>query len=134
MQTETLHRPLDDPELALLVVEGLGDDKGEIEIPVVVVDGSAAGLAAHQVAAVGFQGFHIALAEGVLVLSNNHGTAVAPEVKHDTIGMFNEVVLYGDIPIGVGLVGDDELEFHYFNDKNDKKNKKINLNHLRNGN
>ena len=55
---------------------------------------------------------HIALAEGILVLSYHHGAAVAPEVKGQRIAIFNQIVFHSDVPVGVGLVGDNKIQFH----------------------
>ncbi len=76
--TEVGHRALYDAELACLVIEGFGDDEGEVDVAVVVVDSAAAGAAAHQEASVGLKCLHVALREGVLVLSDNNRAAVFP--------------------------------------------------------
>ena len=66
-------------------------------------------LATHQVAAVGFQGFDVHLAVGVLVLPNDNGATVFPQIKCDLIGMLDKVVLHCDVPIRLGLVGDNKF-------------------------
>ena len=113
MQAEALDGALDDTELSLLVLERLGDDEREVEVAVIVVDGTAAGLTPHQVAAVGLESLHIHLAKRVLVLPYHHRTPVLPKIQHHTVGLtlvvrsfvaFYKVVLYGDIPIRICLV------------------------------
>ena len=108
VQAETLDGTLDDGELTLLVVEGLGDDEREVDVAVVVIYGAASRLAAHKVAAISHQRINIALGERVLILPDNYSTVVLPKVKDDAVGMFNKVILNGDIPIGIGLAGNEE--------------------------
>ena len=76
-----------------------------------MVYGTAAGAAAHKVAAVGLQRLEVALAVGVLVLPDDHCTVVPPKVERDcaAVGLRHEVVLNRYIQIGVGLLGNDEL-------------------------
>lgn len=112
VEAEAFHSALDDGELALLVVEGLGDDEGEVEVAIVVVDGAAAGLAAHEEATVGLKGLDVDLAVGVLVLSDDYGAAVTPKVQRHTFGRFNKKIFDGDVPIGFRLVRNNKLQFH----------------------
>ena len=78
MQAEALHSALYDAELAMLGIYGLGDDEREVEVAVVVVHGAAAGLTAHEVAAVSFKSLHVHFAVRILVLPYHHCATVAP--------------------------------------------------------
>ena len=108
MQTISLYGALYDVKLTALVIACFGRHKREVEVAVVMVDSTAAGLATHQVSAVGFEGVHIHFAERILVLPYHHRTAVAPEIERNAIGTFHKVVLDRDVPIRLGLVGNDE--------------------------
>ena len=112
VEAETFHGALDDGELALLVVDGFGDDEGEVEVAVVVVDGATAGLAAHEKAPIGLKGLDVDLAIGVLVLSDDDGAAVAPQIERDGISRLDKIILDGDIPIRLRLIRNDILQFH----------------------
>ena len=77
-----------------------------------MVDGAAAGLAAHEEATVGLKGLDVDLAVGVLVLSDDDGAAVTPKVQRHTLGRFNKKIFDGDVPIGFRLVRNNKLQFH----------------------
>ena len=111
---EIKHGALYDAELTRLVVESFGDDEREVDVAVVVIHRSAAGTAPHEVAAVGLEGLDVALAKWILVLSDDDGATVAPQVERHGVGLGEreEVVLDGNVPIGICLVGYDELQFH----------------------
>ena len=95
-----------------LVVERGWRNEAEIDVAAIVVDGTSASGATHDIAAVGDEAFDIAFAEGVLVLSDDYGAVVFPEVEGyvAVIGLFDEPVFDGDVNVRVGLVADDDFQ------------------------
>ena len=95
-----------------LVVERGWRNEAEIDVATVVVDSAAASGATHKVATVGDEAFDIAFAEWVLVLSDDNGAVVFPEVEGygAVIGLFDEPVFDGDVNVWVDLVADDDFQ------------------------
>ena len=69
-----------------------------------MIYGPAARLATHQVASICLESLNIDFAEGVLILPYHYRSPVAPQVERNTFGMFDEIILDGNVPIGVGLI------------------------------
>jgi hypothetical protein len=116
LQAIVCHGTLEDGKLAGLVVQLIGHDEGEIEIAQIVKDRATSRAATHQKSPVGLQEVYIALGIGILELSNDNGTAVGPEVKGNvSVGRLREeILLNGNVEIGIGLGAEDETWQGYF--------------------
>ena len=107
-------RTPDDVEMTFLAVQIGRRHETEIDVAVIVVDSAATRSASHHIAPIGKQCFDIAFRERVLVLSDNHRATVLPQIHrhHISIPPRQEVILYSNIPVRVGLVADNILEPH----------------------
>ena len=77
---------------------------------------SATGFATHQESSIGLQLLYIAFGIGVLILSDDHGAAILPEIHGDVAigGLGKQIILDGNVEIRIRLIGDDDTRHRRF--------------------
>ena len=117
MQAIGEERVLDDGELLLHVIQRLVGDEREIDVAQVMVDGTAACATPHEMTAFVKQQLDVALRIRVLIVADDDGLLVFPEIHRDDafLLMIREVLLNGTVEEGIVLVADDESKMiHVF--------------------
>ena len=105
LQTVVGHSLLEHRKLSRSVVKVVRNHKGEIEIAQVVEYGPTTGAATHEEATVILKEGDVALGIGILVLPDDHGATVCPEVEGEVAigGLGKEILLNGNVEVRVGL-------------------------------
>ena len=103
-------RVLDDGELLAHVIQRLVGDEREVDVAQVVVDGAAACAATHQMTAFIEQQLDVAFRIGILVIADDDGLLVFPEVHRNGafLLLVREILLHGAVEEGIVLVADDD--------------------------
>ena len=105
LDAQSAHGADDNIQLAPYVVVFFLYQEGEVDVPQIVIDGSAAGKSAHQMSAAFFQLGQVTFFPWVLIAADNDGMLILPEVE-DAFGLAaveHQVFLHGKI--GIGIIG-----------------------------